>query len=124
MHFDVIYYGLIAVQSFAEDKAERALLDVKEEVRKMYKGNVSFMFKQTNLERNCLEKFLKAKVTKVLENYTTSISSKNLNAAFQKVDEVKNIAGRSITKMQSNMEQTEKLLDHSQEIQFLTKDFQ
>ena len=89
----------------------------------MYKGNVSFMFKQTNLERNCLDKFLRTKVNKVLDNYSTSISSKNLNAAFQKVDEVKNIAGRSITKMQANMEQTEKLLDHSQEIQFLTKDF-
>lgn len=82
MHFDVIYYGIIAGQSFGEDKAQRLLNDVKEETRKMYKGNVSFMFKQTNLERNCLDKFLKAKVNKIIENYSTSISSKNLNAAF------------------------------------------
>lgn len=79
----------------------------------MYKGNVSFMFKQNNLERNCLEKFLKAKINKIVENYNTSISSKNLNAAFQKVDEVKAIAGRTITKMAANMEQTEDLLKHS-----------
>ena len=73
----------------------------------MYKGNVQFMLKQTNLERNCLEKFLKPKVQVTLENYNTSISSKNLNNAFQKVDEVKAIAGRTITKMAQNMEETE-----------------
>lgn len=75
------------------------MADVKEEVRKMYKGNVNFMFKQTNLERNCLEKFLKPRVAKILENYNTSISSKNLNAAFQKVEEIKDTASRTITKM-------------------------
>ena len=90
----------------------------------MYKGNVAFMFKQTNLERNCLDKFLRPKITKILDNYSTSISSKNLNKAFEKVDEVKQIAGRTITKMQANMEQTEDLLKASQEIQFLAKDFQ
>jgi hypothetical protein len=57
------------------------------------------MLKQTNLERNCLDKFLKPKISTILDNYNTSISSKNLNAAFQKVDEVKMIAGRTITKM-------------------------
>ena len=72
---------------------------MREEVTKMYKGNVSFMFKQTNLERNCLDKFLRGKINKIIENYNTAISSKNLNAAFQKVDEVKAIAGRTITKM-------------------------
>jgi hypothetical protein len=97
---------------------------MKEELRKMYKGNVSFMFKQSNLERNCLDKFLRAKVSKIIENYNTSINSKNLNAAFQKVDEIKAIAGRTITKMAANMEQTEELLKHSQEIQYLSKDFQ
>ena len=89
MAFDVIYYGLITQSSFAEDKAQRVLADVKEEVRKMYKGNVSYMFKQSNLERNCLDKFLKPKIAKILDNYSTNISSKNLNKAFEKVDEVK-----------------------------------
>lgn len=79
----------------------------------MYKGNVGFMFKQTNLERNCLDKFLRIKINKIIDNYSTSISSKNLNAAFEKVDEVKAIAGRTITKMAANMEQTEDLLKHS-----------
>lgn len=79
MHYDTVYYGLITQSGFAEDKAQRAMADVKEEVRKMYKGNVSFMFKQTNLERNCLDKFLKPKMIKIIENYSTSISSKNLN---------------------------------------------
>lgn len=87
--FDTIYYGLISSNEFAEEKAQRLLSDVREEVKKMYKGNVQFMMKQTNLERNCLDKFLRPKVATLLENYNTNISSKNLNAAFQKVDEVK-----------------------------------
>jgi len=50
-----------------------------------------------------MNKFLKPVIPKILDNYNTNISSKNLNMAFQKVDEVKNIAGRSITKMADNM---------------------
>lgn len=123
-HFDVIYYGLVANNSLQEEKAFRLISDLKNEVVKMYKGNVDFIFKQTNVERNCLGKFLTPKVSKLVENYTSSISSKNLNAAFQKVDEVKSIAGRTIGKMQENMAQSEELLKNSQEVQFLAKDFQ
>ena len=49
--------------------------DVKEEVKTMYKGNVGFMLKQSNLEKNCLDKFLRAKITKIVDNYNTKISS-------------------------------------------------
>ena len=84
----------------------------------MYKNNVSFIFRQSNLERNCFDKFLGAKVTKILDNYNTSISSKNLNAAFQKVDEVKQIAGKAIVGMQNNMAESQALLEKSQNIQF------
>jgi hypothetical protein len=77
--FDTVYYGIITTEDFAEDKAQKLLQSLKDEVKKMYKGNVQFMLKQTNLERNCLEKFLKPKVQTLLENYNTSISSKNLN---------------------------------------------
>ena len=62
------------------------------------------MLKQSNLEKNCLDKFLRAKITKIVDNYNTKISSQNLNKAFQKVDEVKAIAGRTIVGMQNNME--------------------
>ena len=80
--FDTVYYGLVSSNEFSEEKAQKLLHSVKDEVKKMYKGNVQFMLKQTNLERNCLEKFLKPKVQVILENYNTSISSKNLNNAF------------------------------------------
>ena len=113
MQFDVIYYGIITQQSFPPEKAQRILTEVKEMVRNLYKGNVEWMFKQSNVERNFLSKFMTPKVNKILENYNTSISNKNLNAAFQKVDEIKSIAGRSIEKMQKNMEQTEDLLKAS-----------
>ena len=69
----------MAQESFTEDKAQRLLSDVKEEVRKLYKGNVTYMKRQTNLEPNCLDKFLRPKTEKILENYQSSISSKNLN---------------------------------------------
>ena len=75
----------------------------------MYKGNVQFMLKQSNLERNCLDKFLRSKVTKIIDNYSTNISSKNLNQAFSKVDDIKSIAGRTIGKMAQNMEQAEEM---------------
>jgi len=79
IHYDVIYYGLVHSSSFGEDKGQRLLNDVKEEVKAMYKGNVGFMLKQSNLEKNCLDKFLRAKITKIVDNYNTKISSKNLN---------------------------------------------
>jgi len=79
----------------------------------MYKGNIEAIFTQTNLERNCLERYIKGKVSKIVENYKSVISSKNLNKAFAKVDEVKNLAGQSIAQMAANMEQTERLLEHS-----------
>jgi hypothetical protein len=116
IHYDTIYYGLISQGNYPEDKVHRFLNDIKEEVVKMYKNNVSFIFRQTNLERNCFDKFLSKKVPKIIENYNTSISSKNLNAAFQKVDEVKAIAARSIEGMQNNMAESQALLERSQNI--------
>ena len=50
--FDTVYYGLVSSNEFSEDKAQKLLHSVKDEVKKMYKGNVQFMLKQTNLERN------------------------------------------------------------------------
>lgn len=79
VHYDIIFYGLVHSPNFGEDKAQRLLNDVKEEVKAMYKGNVGFMLKQSNLEKNCLDKFLRVKITKICDNYNTKISSKNLN---------------------------------------------
>ncbi len=61
---------------------------------------------------------------KVLDNYNTGISSGNLQMAFQKVDEVKNIAQDAVRGMVANTGETEKLLQDSQEVQMLAKDFQ
>lgn len=59
----------------------------------------------------------------MLDKYTTSISSENLNKAFAKVDEVKEIAGRTITKMAENMSKAEGMVEQSQDLTFLAKDF-
>ncbi len=65
----------------------------------------------------------KANFTKVLDNYNTGISSGNLHMAFQKVDEVKDIAKVAVDGMIGNTAETEKLLQDSQEVQMLAKDF-
>ena len=59
----------------------------------------------------------------MLDNNSTGISSKNVNLAMQKADEVKAIAARSVDKMNQNMADTEKLLASSQNINMLAKDF-
>ena len=56
---------------------------------------------------------MKNKITKIIDNYNTGIATgknSNLNDAFQKVDDIKAIAGRTITKMAQNMEESNKLL--------------
>jgi hypothetical protein len=59
LNLDTIYYGLIAQDSFADEKATRLLNEVQSEVSRIYKSNVAFMHKQTNLEKNCLDKYLR-----------------------------------------------------------------
>ena len=45
VHYDTIYYGVVHSPNFGEDKGQRLLNDLKEEVKAMYKGNVAFMLK-------------------------------------------------------------------------------
>ena len=67
--------------------------------------------------------FVKAPITKIVDSHSSSISSENLKAAFLKVNEVKDIAGRTITKMSENMAKAEGMVDVSQDLTFLAKDF-
>jgi hypothetical protein len=45
LHYDIIYYGIVAQDSMTEDSAQRMLQDVKDQVNKLYKGNVAYMMK-------------------------------------------------------------------------------
>lgn len=45
VNFDSIYYGLIALDTFADEKALRLLNEVQAEVSRIYKSNVAFMHK-------------------------------------------------------------------------------
>lgn len=56
-----------------------------------------------------MQKFIKPKMDTITENYISSISTKNLDAAFQKVAAVKNLAGDIIDEQLKNMEEAEKL---------------
>jgi hypothetical protein len=82
LHYDTIFFGLVSNESFGEEKANRLLKEVRDEVNGMYKNNLGYILVQTNLTRLCLDKFLRAKMIKIIENYNTNISSKNLNKAF------------------------------------------
>ena len=44
LQYDVIYYGIVTIDKFTEDKAHMLLIDVKEEVHKLYKGSVYNLF--------------------------------------------------------------------------------
>ena len=91
---------------------------------KIYKGQISFMHRQGNLRANVYDKLFKPNFQKVLENYSTGISMRGVNAAQAKADEVKNIAARSVEKMNQNAAVTEALLADSQQINLLAQDFQ
>ena len=69
------------------------------------------MLRQTNLERNCLAPYLGASINKIVDSHSTSINSGNLQAAFLKVNEVKDIAGRTISKMAENMSKAENMAE-------------
>lgn len=104
LHYDTIYYGLVSNDQFTEEKAQGLLVDVKAIIVKKYRGNIQYMLKQSNLEKNCLAPFCQPAILKKIDSYSTSISSKNLNAAFAKVDEIKNITADTILKMSDNLQ--------------------
>lgn len=99
------------------------MADVKAEIVKKYKGNVHFMLKQKNLERNCMAPYVKGPINKIVDSHSSSISSENLKAAFLKVNEVKDIAGRTISKMSENIAMAEGMVEVSTDLTFMAKDF-
>ncbi len=94
-----VYIGCVTDSGFGEEKAQRFLQELRTEFSKMYQGRLSMIKKQTNLTANVYDQPFKKSFQKVLDTYNTGISNKNLQLAFQKVDEVKDIAARSVTQM-------------------------
>ena len=43
--YDIIYYGLVGLDDFPEEKARRLLTEVKSELNKIYYNNVESIFK-------------------------------------------------------------------------------
>ena len=66
----------------------------------------------------------RASFDKLLDRYKTGISMTNVNAAQAMTDEIKDIAKESLKDYQKNMEETNKLLVTSQEMNMLAKDYQ
>lgn len=118
-----VYLGCVSDASLSEEKAARLLEDLRGEFSKMYQGRLSLIRKQTNLTANVYDQPFKKAFTRVLDSYNTGISSKNLQLAFQKVDEVKDIAAKNVAMMVQNNAETEKLLHTSQSTLMLSQDF-
>ena len=107
----------------SDDKVAKLLEDLRGEFSKMYQGRLSLIKKQTNLTANVYDQPFKKQFQRILDSHSTGISNKNLQLAFQKVDEVKDIAAKSVTMMVQNNAETEKLLHTSQSTVMLAQDF-
>ena len=57
------------------------------------------------------------------DRYRTNISMGNVNTALNMADEIKDIARDSLKEYQKNMEETNKLLVTSEEMNLLAKDY-
>ena len=110
---NTVYLGCVTDASFSDDKVARLLEDLRAEFSKMYQGRLSLIKKQTNLTANVYDQPFKKQFQRILDSHNTGISNKNLQLAFQKVDEVKDIAAKSVTMMVQNNAETEKLLHTS-----------
>jgi len=71
-----------------------------------------------------MSKFLKAKIDTIIENYTSITSRQNLDNAFKKVQQVKDMAGDIIEEQVRNMEQAEKIMQTTQNIKWEAKDYE
>lgn len=71
-----------------------------------------------------MDKYFKKSFIKVFDNYSTGISQKNLQMAFAKAEEVKQIAANNVKSMVKNIQETDQLLDRAQNINHLAKDFE
>ena len=111
--YSTIFFGCLTDNDYSEEKLFRFLSDIKKEFGGIYKGNLPFIFKQTNLTPNCYDKVFRGACIKVHDNYNTGISNRNLQNAFKKVEEVKDIAARSITIAVENQKETDRLLSSS-----------
>ena len=98
----------------SEEKITRLLEDLRAEFSKMYQGRLTLIKKQTNLTANVYDQPFKKQFQRILDSHSTGISNKNLQLAFQKVEEVKDIAAKSVSMMVQNNAETEKLLHTSQ----------
>ncbi|CAI2379972.1 unnamed protein product [Moneuplotes crassus] len=122
--YDTILFACICDASINEDKAFRFLKDLKIEFAKVYKGHLEKVHEQQNIRPLCLDKYFRKTFIKILDNYSTGISSKNLQLAFAKAEEVKEIAQKNVKDMIKNVHETDELLQKSENINELAKDFE
>lgn len=75
---NIVYIGCVTEGNFSEEKASRFLNDLRSEFSKMYQGRLSLIKKQTNLTANVYDQPFKKAFQKILDNYSSGISNKNL----------------------------------------------
>lgn len=107
------YFGVLVEDNYSEGKGFKFLGEVKDQLAKIYKGALSFILKQPNLEPGCYNKNFIKTFKKIMSNYETGINSDVVNEAFDKVQDLKKMAGRSASKMMQNQEMGQELLQKS-----------
>ena len=124
MLYNVAFFGIMTDLRYDRDKAKRYLNDLYAEMNAMYKNNIAFMKRQSNLKPFVYNQPFKSMFNKVADRYKTNISMANVNTALNMADEIKDIARDSLKEYQKNMEETNKLLVTSEEMNLLAKDYQ
>ena len=54
-YFSIVYFCCVVDESYSDEKGMKFLSDLKKELASMYKGNLQYIKKQTNLTPNCYD---------------------------------------------------------------------
>ena len=72
----------------------------------------------------CLDKYFKKTFIKIFDNYNTGIKSSKLQEAIEKVEELKEESGRIYDDMTKDRLEADKLLEKTENMKHLAKNFQ
>jgi hypothetical protein len=123
-HYDTIFFGCITDTHFTPDKAQTFLSELSTDFKAFYKAPLDKLFSQTNLKNFILDKPYQSRFEKLFSEYDTGINRSLIDKANAKIDETKVIVGKTIDDMVESQENTQKLLEESEEMKVLGMEFQ
>ena len=122
--YDIVFIGIVTGIGYGEDAAQRFLQEMHQALSGLYEDNLTFMTRQQNLRPNILDKKLAADFRRIYNNNNTGIQMGTVAQAQSQVEEIKEIAQRSVEKQMNNLAEGERLLKTSQHMNELAQEFQ